>query len=158
MKSQNEGVTCMFWGFFSKRELGPLVPIKGILNSQEYLKLLKEYLIPILNKTDRKLTFMHDNAPIHTAKVVKEFFAENGIEPMIWPPQSPDLNPIENLWADLKRNRQKKIGPPNSKQELIAQMTSLWLEISEEKRQKLSRSLPKRIFEVEQNNGYHTSY
>jgi hypothetical protein len=75
--------TCMFWGFFSKNELGPLVPIKGILNSQEYLKLLKQYLIPILLKTDKKLIFMHDNA------------------------QSPDLNPIENLWADLKRNRQK---------------------------------------------------
>ena len=41
------------------------------------------------------LIFMQDNAPIHKAKKVIEWFNENGIEVIHWPPYLPDLNPIE---------------------------------------------------------------
>ena len=41
---------------------------------------------------------MHDNAPCHTAKRVKQYLTEENIKVMNWPAHSPDLNPIENLW------------------------------------------------------------
>ena len=50
-KSQDEGVRVMFWGCFSKHEMGPLVAVEGILKSKEYIELLKKYLLPIFEKS-----------------------------------------------------------------------------------------------------------
>jgi len=58
-------------------------------SSQSYLKLIEDYLPAIW---ESGMEFMQDNAPIHTANIIKNWFDEHGIPLVDWPPYSPDLN------------------------------------------------------------------
>jgi transposase len=53
---------------------------------------------------------MQDNSPCHKTKKEAAFLQSNHIKILHWPPQSPYINPIENLWSMIKRKRQKEYG------------------------------------------------
>ena len=86
----------MFWGCFSKRGLGPLIALEGSMNSEKYVELLEVALKPELEEAGVPMIFMQDNAPCHTSKLVSDYLGNFDITVLEWPPQSPDLNPIEN--------------------------------------------------------------
>lgn len=71
------------------------------------------------------IIFQEDNDPKHTANVVvKQWWADQQLTRMEWPSQSPDLNPIENLWSLLdKAARDRR---PNTDQELFESLNVAW--------------------------------
>ena len=73
-----------------------------------------------------------------------------------WPSQSPDLNPIENLWSILEdRSKKRKV---NTKEELIQELRKEWNSLSEDLLLKLSDSMPRRIQAVLAVKGWMTKY
>ena len=69
------------------------------------------------------LLFMDDNAPIHRAAVVNEWMENYGISRLMWPPYSPDISPIENLWAYLKRHLLQLRPQPTNMEDLLEKMS-----------------------------------
>ncbi len=97
VKSGQQGV--MIWGYFTKNNLGPLVRLKGRVTAAIYVDVLENNLLPFIDSLNnqKNYIFQKDNAPIHTARVVKSWKQENKVDSLLWSAQSSDLNPIEYL-------------------------------------------------------------
>ena len=118
------------------------------MNGQKYLALLKEKLDQHMT-IHRSTIFMHDGAPCYRAKV--NYLDQKNIERLEWPGNSPDLNPIENLWSVMKQKVSEK--QPSSLQALKKNIMEVWTqEFSKEYCQDLIASIPRRLQAVVDNN------
>jgi Transposase len=80
------GLGVMVWACFSGRGgLGPLVELRGRINAAKYKNLLEQNLLPFIKEHENRYVFQDDNAPIHTAKLIKKWMEETGIVHMKWP-------------------------------------------------------------------------
>ena len=100
---------------------------------------------------------MQDGASCHTAKVIKEWFEFVNIDYIKnWPGNSPDLNPIENLWAIIKSKLKGR--DTSSVPKLEAAVRDIWNNLDKSTLQNLALSVPDRFKEVIARKGRPTKY
>ena len=151
------GGSIMVWGCFSGYGMGPLHKIEGIMDRFGYRDILQNLLVPYLEeKMPVVHYFQHDNDPKHASQLVKRFLEDEMVTVLKWPSQSPDLNPIKNLWEILDQHIRTKFY--KNQQELFAALEESWKNIDFSIIENLLGSMPKRCLKVIKNKGYYTKY
>ncbi len=97
----------MIWGAMSSAGVGPLCFLKTNVTPPIYQEMLEYFMLPSADQLfkDADVFFQQDLAPADTAK---SWLNDHGVGVLDWPAYSPDLNPIENLWAIVKRKMRNK--------------------------------------------------
>lgn len=135
-----------------------LVFIDGTLNGQRYRdNILLQHVVPYVTRNPG-VTFMHDNARPHVARICQACLAENNVQVMDWPPYSPDMNPIEHLWDNLDRRVRRRVPLPRTVAELRTALLEEWEAIPMADINTLVTSMPRRVQALMDANGGHTRY
>ena len=149
------------WGFISLNQCG-LIDIEGKHNGESYLQILKDAKVEKIADPNKQMIFMQDNAPIHKTKAVTEYLAKQKVEVLPWPAYSPDLNPIENIWAEMQKLVYKymRFGARiRKKEDLLNLCKRCFHQVCQTNRiEKLYSSMKRRLDEVIRLNGKHTKY
>ncbi|KAI4876901.1 hypothetical protein NFI96_008614 [Prochilodus magdalenae] len=127
------------------------------VNAAIYQEVLEHFMPPAADQLygDADFIFQQDLAPAHSAKATSTWFKDHGIPVLNWPANSPDLNPIENLWGSVKR---KMRNTSNNAEELKATIRATWALITPEQCHRLIDSMPCRLSAVIQAKRTPTKY
>jgi transposase len=155
------GGSIMIWGCMTSLGPGSMAKIDGGLDAELYCKILDEDLLDTISNyglDKSEIIFQHDNDPKHTAKKTKKWLEKQEMQVLDWPPQSPDLNPIEHLWDNLKRRLAGYENHPTATWQLWERVEAEWTKIGEEECMRLIESMPRRIAAVLKAKGGPTKY
>ena len=131
----------------------------GIMDARKYVEILDRTLLPFIQDVfpDGYCRFMQDNDPKHTSNYAKAYFESMGVYWWTTPAESPDCNPIENLWHELKEFQRREVKPRN-KQELVDEILKFWETVDINKCTRYIRHLRKVLPRVIELNGDATGY
>lgn len=145
---------------------GRLKIVDGTMRQEQYKTILESRLLPQLQDWANEkgsgcikdFIFMHDGAPCHKGKIVTKFLESKRIQTLPWPGNSPDMNPIENLWSVLKKEMKKET--ITNKKQLIESLINVWHrnESIQTSCRKLIHSMPQRIASLKKAKGWFTKY
>ena len=147
------------WAAISKRGASPIAIFQGIMESNFFVgQLLREVAKPFIDTVfPDGHRFLQDNDPKHTSGLSKAAYEELQINWFQTPAESPDLNPIENLWHELKHYLRSYV-KPRTKAELINGITEFWVKITPERCTRYIDHLQKVLPAVITREGRATGY
>jgi transposase len=169
VRSTGKGVKKMLWAAFGSNRRTGLVPLdgdplaaRGGVSSWVIREVYRAYLPDIMVEGGQ---FMHDGAGPHRGHIVVDLLRQMGIRVMRWPPYSPDLNPIENLWALVKAeiyrlHPELETAPDNDEtlDRLVEAAKEAWHAIDQGILHRLAMTMKHRVDAVIEAKGWYTKY
>lgn len=155
------GGSLMMWGCMLWEGVGYGCKIDGRMDAELYTQILEDELqqtLQFYGKEAADIIFQQDNDPKHKSRRATKWFEDHEYIVMVWPSQSPDLNPIEHLWVFLKRRLADYPEPPKGILELWERAEAEWNKIPKETVQNLIESMPRRMEAVIKAKGGYTKY
>jgi len=175
-KRKFDNASVLMWGCFIDNKLGPLVFIDGTVKQDTYINLLDKHFIPFLealhndDDTALPLYFVQDNATPHVALKTQKYLntvtEKYQLIIMDWPPNSPDMNIIEQLWAHLKHELYRRFpdtGRLTGSIEYIRatirqRLHTIWWDIGMNVLMELVESMPRRVKALAHAEGWYTDF
>ena len=146
------------WGCISAGGLGHTELYAESLNAARYQRILKLNLAgsAIDVCPDGQWWYQQDNWTVHTAATTREWFHREGVDVIDWPAWSPDLNPIEELWNDLKYPVYRH--HPRTVEQLEALVKAEWANTDLSFISHICLNMPRRLQLVIANEGHRIPY
>ena len=164
-------LTIKVWGAISFDGVGPLVRYEDSMNGIKYRNILTNHLLPTYPWLESSMMeeepledelptfkFVHDKSSVHTSNLITGFMNDNAVYSLDWPPNSPDINIIENVWSYIKDELYKVSERLNCANDTWEKTVQIWNEIPLNYIQNLYKSLPNRMKELKNMKGGPIAY
>jgi transposase len=150
------GPAVMVWGAISNKGTSDLQIIHGIINSEKYIKTLTAADKKIRLLKGNNFMFVQDGATCHTSRVTMTWLKDSNWNVSSWPANSPDLNPIENVWGVMKKAVERR--RPKNILDLEKILKEIWANLTLDYLKSLFNSMTDRINKCIDVNGDITGY
>ena len=151
----------MVWGCITPCGVSCLHRIDGIMDAGKYITILNDNLLGTLCKYGVRIWaiyFQQDNDLKHTSKLTKAWFASNHIDVLAWPPNSPNINIIENLWSHLEQMVHARNPLPHNCDKVWGVLQEEWMRIDLDYITRLYDSILDQVDAIQKASGGETRY